>query len=889
MSKQPQDPVCWDNFDPDDLWAQAARERLPRSGSLGKDPKPPSSETRPRARVVATESSSGRWQRGVALPPADERVSTSSRRVDRDADHPSDLWDDPADAADAAADFSAFGAIPDDPKAKSSSGGGDAFDFDNMTEATRQFELERQKGTASEEEEHAHSVQIDPKRPLASAGTTIQSGSGDDVNVFEDFDDDEDPAVQKGVDTSASSRLMQMIGVNNNDAAAAAPEAAPAAEPPAPAAAPSWGAVSETSQPESQDPMSSSSISMNPWGAPIGGGTQQQGGLDLAARLEAVVSEQKAREAQVAVELERRQREEADLRRRQQEEAQQRAMQAQKQDVPPQQPQGGHSQVEIVLVERISTILEKSWGRSDLASILATLHAEDSRVIPLLGNIDALRALIARHPRRIALRHDPSFGAEMVTLLLSNTQWQQQQQQQQAQLAQARAQQEEMQRREQQRLMQEAAAREKAQALPPILPDAPWFYSDPQKNIQGPFRGEEMRQWFEAGYFKGDLPISQQPTGPFVPLSTLFPNESVAFKVPGGDTVDDSAAKAEAAAKAAAEEAAAQERRAAEEKARAEAAAAQARAQEAEEKARAAAAAATEKAAAERNQSANQLKMMLGVGTTAGAAPVEQAPPPERTEAPAPAPSRKKDKGSSKSNDKANKAAQKSSNATAPAPVPQAPTSTPSPAWGGAKVAATRKSMSEIQQEEARAAAKLAMERKNNPRSSSGGWANIAASGGGSSGWSGGAVKATPPAVVTNASVPALKPATQARPTQAAAAPKAGAPRRQAAPPPPPQAKSQQAVADEFGASMPPALQSWCKDQMKKLNGTDDLTLVSFCMTLTDPVEIRQYLTAYLGSSPQVNNFATEFIKRKDGKAQQDEWETPVATKKGKKKKGGSK
>ena len=46
------------------------------------------------------------------------------------------------------------------------------------------------------------------------------------------------------------------------------------------------------------------------------------------------------------------------------------------------------------------------------------------------------------------------------------------------------------------------------------------------------------------------------------------------------------------------------------------------------------------------------------------------------------------------------------------------------------------------------------------------------------------------------------------------------------------------------------------KDQMTKLNGTDDLTLVSFCMTLSDPVEIRQYLTAYLGSTPQVELIA---------------------------------
>lgn len=56
-------------------------------------------------------------------------------------------------------------------------------------------------------------------------------------------------------------------------------------------------------------------------------------------------------------------------------------------------------------------------------------------------------------------------------------------------------------------------------------------------------------------------------------------------------------------------------------------------------------------------------------------------------------------------------------------------------------------------------------------------------------------------------------------------------------------------------------------------------------MTLNDGEEIRQYLTAYLGTDASVNNFATEFINRKSGKSQQDEWES-ATTKKNKKKKG---
>ena len=67
--------------------------------------------------------------------------------------------------------------------------------------------------------------------------------------------------------------------------------------------------------------------------------------------------------------------------------------------------------------------------------------------------------------------------------------------------------------------------------------------------------------------------------------------------------------------------------------------------------------------------------------------------------------------------------------------------------------------------------------------------------------------------------------------------------------------------------SDPKALETWSKTQLKKITGSDDLTLVHFCMTLADSSEIRQYLSLYLGSTPQVAAFANEFIQRKSGKA----------------------
>ncbi|CAM9834107.1 unnamed protein product, partial [Chrysoparadoxa australica] len=70
-----------------------------------------------------------------------------------------------------------------------------------------------------------------------------------------------------------------------------------------------------------------------------------------------------------------------------------------------------------------------------------------------------------------------------------------------------------------------------------------------------------------------------------------------------------------------------------------------------------------------------------------------------------------------------------------------------------------------------------------------------------------------------------------------------------------------------FGSSkMSPELAHWCGAQLKKLSGSEDLTLAEFCMSLQAPSEIRQYLAAYLGSTPQVSSFATEFIQRKEGK-----------------------
>ena len=319
-----------------------------------------------------------------------------------------------------------------------------------------------------------------------------------------------------------------------------------------------------------------------------------------------------------------------------------------------------------------------------------------------------------------------------------------------------------------------------------------------------------MRQWLEAGYFKGDLPVCQRPSGPFVPLQALFPDLSVAFKVP-----DESADEQNAAEIAAAEEEkrareAEKERLAAEERAQAAAAAAEAERREKE-------AARKNQAAGDQNQSA-QLKMMLGMGKSGSSREIDGEAVEE-----APKEGHAKKGGRSQQTGGATETVPSKSNKSQQRQSSAASAASQQPAWGGGASTAPRKSISEIQQEEARAAARLAMDRQNNPRSSSGGWANVAASKGGSTGWSSGAVKSTPAAVLKNPNAGATASArVPQRPSQG------GSPsqRQSTASSGQIQRSDSDKSGDDFGASMPLSLENWCKDQMKKLNGSDDLTLV---------------------------------------------------------------
>ena len=59
-------------------------------------------------------------------------------------------------------------------------------------------------------------------------------------------------------------------------------------------------------------------------------------------------------------------------------------------------------------------------------------------------------------------------------------------------------------------------------------------------------------------------------------------------------------------------------------------------------------------------------------------------------------------------------------------------------------------------------------------------------------------------------------------------------------------------------------MKAWCVGEMKKLTGSEDLTLLEFCYSLESDSEIQEYLKMYLGNSPRVSSFASDFTLRKN-------------------------
>ena len=92
-----------------------------------------------------------------------------------------------------------------------------AFDLTNFAEASLKIEGSLQKGFVDDKVEDKASLVNDHEYASHIVDpTTHLAGAGNDVNVFEDFDDPIDAlsAIKSGVESqSLSSRLIQKIGV----------------------------------------------------------------------------------------------------------------------------------------------------------------------------------------------------------------------------------------------------------------------------------------------------------------------------------------------------------------------------------------------------------------------------------------------------------------------------------------------------------------------------------------------------------------------------------------------------------------------------------------------------------------------------------------------------
>ena len=70
--------------------------------------------------------------------------------------------------------------------------------------------------------------------------------------------------------------------------------------------------------------------------------------------------------------------------------------------------------------------------------------------------------------------------------------------------------------------------------------------------------------------------------------------------------------------------------------------------------------------------------------------------------------------------------------------------------------------------------------------------------------------------------------------------------------------------SNAFGSSkISSEFMGWAVKQVKTIDSNANVTLLEYCASVEDPGEIREYLAAYLGSTPRVSAFATEFIQRK--------------------------
>lgn len=66
------------------------------------------------------------------------------------------------------------------------------------------------------------------------------------------------------------------------------------------------------------------------------------------------------------------------------------------------------------------------------------------------------------------------------------------------------------------------------------------------------------------------------------------------------------------------------------------------------------------------------------------------------------------------------------------------------------------------------------------------------------------------------------------------------------------------------GRCMSEEFREWCRKELKKLTGTEDITLAQYLITLESSQQIRDYIYEYLGSNSSVQEFADAFLSFKE-------------------------
>ncbi|KAF4324546.1 hypothetical protein BBO99_00001732 [Phytophthora kernoviae] len=444
-----------------------------------------------------------------------------------------------------------------------------------------------------------------------------------------------------------------------------------------------------------------------------------------------------------------------------------------------------------------------------------------------------------------------------------------------------------------------------------------WFYLDPQGLQQGPFKTAEMREWFEAGYFKPHLPIRFGREGAFAALANQFneekrrsvdkvresligDNESGHSQPFNGSDVSQEQRKDALSAKSVAKDKnvdhSNEKEKASPKKNRKQGVKNETNAwttsapssskslkdiQQEEQREMRSQMGDDNSGTANLAQMGAQLKMMLGVDSMAVAPNAPSAPTSEPTAS------------------------------ASPAPVPTAasvasPWGAPTTAVSKNTTASKKQSMRDILAEEERLAQERTKVNASVPTNSH--WMNIVA------GNTVAAAAIPKPSRSVLGPVPAsvLKSRQQIRAANGAAKPSPpksesdasfwnfGAAQSVGADPAAASGSAQVGSANAFGSSASSEFMAWASKQLQTIDSNANVTLLEYCASVEDPGEIREYLAAYLGSTPRVSAFATEFIQRKktqhSGKkspghqdAQQRAAETGSSNKRGKRRTKGQK